>query len=89
MNKASGSCFIEPDGVDLNLQSKMVRDTGFEPVGVACKFKASSATDSPDYSLPQGSAPELVELCDAWTDLPLPLKAAVLAIIRSHKGSNS
>ena len=64
----------------------MVRDTGFEPVGHPSKIKASSVADSPYYSPSEREWAEWVEITQAWPLLPAPLRAAVLALVRSHNG---
>ena len=59
-----------------------MRDAGFEPVGKVSNYAGLRAMPqiAPQDS---GDASELGEIATAWPDLPEPLKAAVLAIVRS------
>ncbi|MEY4483987.1 MAG: hypothetical protein RL693_1439 [Verrucomicrobiota bacterium] len=68
---------------------RMVRGAGFEPDVVPCKIKPPSVGVSQILSQVASSEPskEALEICEvlaAWEELPRSLKAAVLAIIRTH-----
>ena len=61
----------------------MVRDAGFEPACKRCIHQGSRAADSQIDSQSFRDEPELREIAAAWPLLAGPLKAAVLAIVRS------
>ncbi|GAT35259.1 hypothetical protein TSACC_3323 [Terrimicrobium sacchariphilum] len=69
----------------------MVRDTGFEPVGaplIINDLRKGCHTGCHTNESQAGEFPEGFEICEvinAWLTLPKPLRAAVLAIVRSHK----
>jgi hypothetical protein len=66
----------------------MVRDAGFEPAGISCVYAGSKGTHSQIHSQSLGDSPELGEIVTVWPDLPQPLKAAILAIVRSSHASD-
>ncbi len=67
----------------------MVRDAGFEPDGKPCKIKGSSRGDTRIDTRAARDLSEFCEIIAVWPQLPPPLRAAVLAIIRTHGGDLS
>jgi len=61
----------------------MVRDTGFEPVGNACKVKPSSVGDAPYYAPPEGATLQLAELLTLWSSLKPEFRGQILLLARA------
>lgn len=70
-------------------QVHLVRSPGIEPDEIACKIKGSSVTLSQGLSQKAESFQELAEVLAVWPDLPPALRAAVLAIVRTHTATQS
>ena len=65
----------------------MVRAAGFEPEIETSKFKDSAAADTAIGTLSAKDSEELAEVILIWSRLPAPLRAAVMALVRSQQGT--
>jgi hypothetical protein len=61
-----------------------MRDTG-RTCGTCSQAEILTAHDTQRDAHDSGDKPELAEVVAAWPDLPRPLKAAILAIVRSQR----
>ena len=77
----------KPSPMTSRFLRELVRDAGFEPASTPCNCKASAGgyTQIDAHAFP--SCPELGEILAVWPSLPPALKAAVLAVVRSHQGT--
>jgi hypothetical protein len=65
----------------------MVRAAGFEPASIPREIKGLESIAAQLAAQLAQDGGELAELLAAWPNLPAPLRAAVMAIVRSQSGS--
>ncbi len=63
----------------------MAASLGLEPTGNACIHAGLTGEGTEKWTDHFEGCPELREIASAWAGLPAPLKAAILAIVRSHR----